>query len=110
MWPRNARREDGVLTVGGVDVRDLAKEYGTPLYVYDEEDVRSRAREYAAAFHDGDVHYAGKAFLCTAVAKWLKEEASGSTCAAAVSLLLLWRQGPYGAHHAAREQQGVLGD
>jgi diaminopimelate decarboxylase len=77
VWPRNARREDGVLTVGGVDVRDLAKEYGTPLYVYDEEDVRSRAREYAAAFHDGDVHYAGKAFLCTAVAKWLKEEGLG---------------------------------
>lgn len=77
VWPRNSKREEGVLTVGGVDVRDLAKEYGTPLYVYDEEDVRSRAREYAAAFHDGDVHYAGKAFLCTAVARWLNEEGLG---------------------------------
>jgi diaminopimelate decarboxylase len=77
VWPRGATREDGVLTIGGVDVRDLAKEYGTPLYVYDEEDVRSRAREYAAAFHDGDVHYAGKAFLCTAVARWLHEEGLG---------------------------------
>lgn len=44
VWPRSAKRDDGVLTVGGVDVRELAKEYGTPLYVYDEEDVRSRAR------------------------------------------------------------------
>ncbi|WP_067484083.1 diaminopimelate decarboxylase [Actinomadura hibisca] len=74
VWPRGARRNEGALVVGGVDVRDLAQEFGTPLYVYDEEDVRSRAREYAQAFHDGAVHYAGKAFLCTAVARWLKEE------------------------------------
>ncbi|MEV5824121.1 diaminopimelate decarboxylase [Spirillospora sp. NPDC052242] len=77
VWPRNAVREDGVMTVGGVDVRDLAREYGTPLYVYDEDDVRSRMREYAAAFHDGDVHYAGKAFLCGAMVKWLNEEGLG---------------------------------
>jgi diaminopimelate decarboxylase len=77
IWPRSARRDDGVMTIGGLDVRDLAREYGTPLFVYDEEDVRARAREYAAAFHDGDVHYAGKAFLCTAVARWLHEEGLG---------------------------------
>ncbi|XVQ12402.1 diaminopimelate decarboxylase [Spirillospora sp. CA-255316] len=77
IWPRGAKREDGVVMIGGIDVRDLAREYGTPLFVYDEEDVRSRAREYVAAFHDGDVHYAGKAFLCTAVARWLKEEGLG---------------------------------
>ncbi|MBA9007728.1 diaminopimelate decarboxylase [Thermomonospora cellulosilytica] len=77
IWPRSARREDGVLTIGGVDVRDLAAEYGTPLYVYDEDDVRQRAREYAAAFHDGSVHYAGKAFLCKALVRWLDEEGLG---------------------------------
>ncbi|WP_030169394.1 diaminopimelate decarboxylase [Spirillospora albida] len=77
IWPRGARRDEGAVVIGGVDVRDLAEEYGTPLYVYDEEDVRSRAREYAAAFHDGDVHYAGKAFLCVAMAKWLKDEGLG---------------------------------
>ncbi|MFC6885584.1 MULTISPECIES: diaminopimelate decarboxylase [Actinomadura] len=76
IWPRSARR-DGAMTVAGVDVRDLAQEFGTPLYVYDEDDVRTRAREYAAAFADGDVHYAGKAFLCTAVARWLNEEGLG---------------------------------
>ncbi len=64
VWPRSARREQGALKVGGVDVRDLAREYGTPLYVYDEDDFRSRCREFAAAFSDGDVYYAGKAFLC----------------------------------------------
>ncbi|TNY36984.1 diaminopimelate decarboxylase [Thermomonospora catenispora] len=77
IWPRSARRENGVMTIGGVDVRDLAAEFGTPLYVYDEEDVRQRAREYAAAFHDGSVHYAGKAFLCTALVRWLEEEGLG---------------------------------
>ena len=40
VWPRTARRADGVLQVGGVDVRDLAGEFGTPLYVYDEEEMR----------------------------------------------------------------------
>lgn len=87
VWPRTARREGGALTVGGVDVRDLAQEFGTPLYVVDEEDFRQRAREYAAAFseggwhegggHDGSVHYAGKAFLCGAVVRWLAEEGLG---------------------------------
>ncbi|MUN36929.1 diaminopimelate decarboxylase [Actinomadura litoris] len=76
IWPRNAGR-DGAVTLGGIDVRDLAREYGTPLFVYDEDDVRSRARDYATAFHDGDVHYAGKAFLCTAVARWLDAEGLG---------------------------------
>ncbi|MEV5747178.1 diaminopimelate decarboxylase [Actinoallomurus sp. NPDC052308] len=77
VWPRGARREDGVLTVGGVDVRDLATEFGTPLYVYDEEDFRSRCREFAAAFSDGDVYYAGKAFLCVEVARWVRDEGLG---------------------------------
>ncbi|MEW2358088.1 diaminopimelate decarboxylase [Spirillospora sp. NPDC029432] len=77
IWPTGAKRDGGVVSIGGVDVRELAEKYGTPLYVYDEEDVRARAREYAAAFHDGDVHYAGKAFLCTAVARWVKEEGLG---------------------------------
>ncbi|GAA2110725.1 diaminopimelate decarboxylase [Actinomadura alba] len=77
VWPRSAKRDEGSLTIGGADVRDLAGEYGTPLYVLDEEDFRARCREYRAAFHDGDVHYAGKAFLCGAVARWIDEEGLG---------------------------------
>jgi diaminopimelate decarboxylase len=77
VWPRGARRQDGVLTVGGMDVRDLAAEFGTPLYVYDEDDFRSRCREFAAAFDDGDVYYAGKAFLCTEIARWVRDEGLG---------------------------------
>jgi diaminopimelate decarboxylase len=77
IWPRNASRIEGAMTVGGVDVRDLAAEYGTPLYVLDEGDFRSRAREFTAAFADEDVYYAGKAFLCGAVARWVSEEGLG---------------------------------
>src|SRR6202035_4130548 len=64
IWPRSARRADGALTVGGLDVRDLAADSGTPLYVLYEDDFRARAREFRNAFHEEDVYYAGKAFLC----------------------------------------------
>jgi diaminopimelate decarboxylase len=75
VWPRGAERgEDGVLRLSGVDVRDLAAEFGTPAYILDEDDFRGRCRDWRAAFEGGDVYYAGKAFLCTAVARWVAEE------------------------------------
>src|SRR6201982_2617505 len=78
VWPRGARRSGGVLTLGGVDVRDLAAEFGTPLYVCDEEDVRSRCREYLEAFSpEGRVFYAAKAFCSRAVLRWVSEEGLG---------------------------------
>src|ERR1700750_1774407 len=49
VWPRGARRAGGVLTLAGVDVRDLAGEYGTPLFVLDEGDVRGRGRDVPQA-------------------------------------------------------------
>ena len=78
IWPRGARRAGGVLTLGGVDVRDLAAEFGTPLYVCDEEDIRSRCREYLEAFGpDGRVFYAAKAFCSRAVLRWVSSEGLG---------------------------------
>jgi len=74
VWPRTAARVDGVLTLGGIDVRDLAAEHGTPAYLLDELDLRERCRAWRAAFPDGDVYYAGKAFLCTTLARWIDEE------------------------------------
>ena len=75
VWPRTAARtQDGALSLGGVDVRDLAAEFGTPAFVLDEDDFRQRCRAWRAAFPDGDVYYAAKAFLCTAVAHWVAEE------------------------------------
>ncbi|MGQ0574376.1 MAG: diaminopimelate decarboxylase [Pseudonocardia sp.] len=79
VWPRNATRgADGALRVAGVDVRDLAHRFGTPLFVVDEADFRSRCAEFAAAFGPasgvGAVHYAAKAFLSVEVARWVHEE------------------------------------
>lgn len=66
--------ERGRLRIGGRDVEELAQEFGTPLFVYDEEDVRARARRYVEAFGAGNVSYAGKAFLCRALVQVLREE------------------------------------
>ena len=75
VWPRHAARgADGALRIAGVDVRDLVESYGTPLFVIDEADFRSRAAEFAAAFGADSVHYAAKAFLCTEVARWVADE------------------------------------
>jgi diaminopimelate decarboxylase len=74
LLPASARvGPDGGLSVGGVDLVGLAAEFGTPLYVYDEDELRSRCREYRAGFGDG-VAYASKAFLCTAMARLVAEE------------------------------------
>ena len=85
IWPRSAVRRDGVLTLGGVDVRDLAAEFGTPVFVTDEEDVRARARDYLEAFGaDGTdqegrvgVFYAAKAFCSRAILRWVYSEGLG---------------------------------
>ncbi len=76
VWPRNAERQpDGAVTLAGVDVRELAERYGTPLFVMDEGDFRSRCAEHAAAFGDPAlVHYAGKAFLSMEIARWVAQE------------------------------------
>ena len=78
--PRSRRDDDGALRVGGVDVRDLARDFGTPAYVLDEVDFRAACRRPSATAFDGnaDVYYAGKAFLCTAVARWMVEDGSGA--------------------------------
>jgi diaminopimelate decarboxylase len=74
LWSSTARKVDGVLEVGGVSVTDLVAEHGSPAYVLDEADFRARARAFRSAFSGYDVYYAGKAFLCTTVARWIVEE------------------------------------
>ncbi len=90
LWAQTVKRNDaGALEVGGIDVRDLAAEHGTPAYILDETDFRSRAIAFREAFAhafaglcDGaDVYYAGKAFLCTQVARWVAADGLGlDTC------------------------------
>lgn len=83
IWSASADRgPTGELTVGGVGAAELAAQYGTPLYVYDEADARARARAFRTAFEAAfeplgakvHVYYAGKAFLSIDVARWMRDE------------------------------------
>lgn len=75
VWPRNASRgDDGVVRLAGVSVTQLAQQYGTPLFVVDEDDFHARCRAMVAAFGpQARVHYAAKAFLCGEVARWVRD-------------------------------------
>ena len=68
--------DDGMAMFGGVRVDDLVAQFGTPLFVYDEDHIRKRCQEAVKAFPDG-VSYASKAFLCKAIAKLVHEEGMG---------------------------------
>ncbi len=75
LWSQTVtRRADGVVEVGGRTVSDVVAETGTPVYVLDEVDFRTRARDFHDAFAGWRVYYAGKSFLCRAVARWVTEE------------------------------------
>ncbi|GAA1927753.1 diaminopimelate decarboxylase [Streptomyces durmitorensis] len=78
VWPAStARLAHGDLAVGGVPLTEIAERFGTPAYLIDEGDVRTRCRTYLHAFPDAEVHYAAKAFLCRAMAHWVAEEGLG---------------------------------
>lgn len=72
---------DDRLTLGGCDVAELAAEYGTPLYVFDEDTLRGMCREFAREFGsrypDTRVAYASKAFVNPAIARLVAEEGLG---------------------------------
>lgn len=83
VWPASAARDaDGALSIGGVPVARLREQFGTPLYVLDENEVRDHARRTLDAFRSAAaahgvqarVYYAGKAFLSTEVVRWVTEE------------------------------------
>ncbi len=78
VWPIGVdRHPDGHLTVRGHDVRVLTAEHGSPVFLLDEEDLRSRCRDYRDAFGGASVYYAAKAFLSTTVAQWVEQEGLG---------------------------------
>jgi len=68
----------GHLEIGGCDVVDLAREFGTPLFIYDEQTVREQCRAYHGAFRalidDYEIVYASKAFSCRAMAELIAQE------------------------------------
>ena len=78
IWPLTARRRSGALVLGGLDVRDLAARFATPVFLCDEADFRGRCRDFREAFGDAaGVFYAAKAFCSRAVLRWVSEEGLG---------------------------------
>ena len=75
LWPVTTRMTcAGQLLVGGVDLTHLAAQFGTPVLAFDVEDVRERCRAYRAALPGVEIAYAGKAFLCRAMARLAHQE------------------------------------
>ena len=82
IWPKDAKRTaSGELELGGVPVSELTSQFGTPLYVIDEDEFRARANSVRTAFEaaaagigtSAKVYYAGKVFLSGAAIKWVEE-------------------------------------
>lgn len=93
LWSQTAHKASGVLTVGGVSVDALVAEHGSPAYVLDEADFRARASAFKSAFAAYEVFYAGKAFLCTTLARWVAEEGLSLDVCSAGELAVALRAG-----------------
>jgi diaminopimelate decarboxylase len=98
VYPLGSRlNEAGRLEVGGCDVIELAREFGTPAYVYDESDIRARAHQYVDAFRARTEHfeviYASKAFSCTAAYQLLASEGLGCDVASGGELYMALKGG-----------------
>src|SRR3954453_19525066 len=98
VYPADARlTESGHLEIGGCDVLELAKQHGTPAYVYAENDMRARAREYVEAFRARtdrfEVIYASKAFPATATYALFADEGLSCDCASGGELYLALKGG-----------------
>ncbi|GAD87005.1 diaminopimelate decarboxylase [Nocardia asteroides NBRC 15531] len=75
LWPADTHYDgDGRITLGGVALADLADQYGTPVHVVDEAEVRARCRAYRKYFPDAEIVYAGTALMIGALARWVTEE------------------------------------
>ena len=98
VYPIGSRvNERGHLEVGGCDVVELAAEFGTPAYVYAEDDMRARARAYLDAFErrtdDFEVLFASKALPCTAAYRLFAEEGLSVDVASGGELHMALRAG-----------------
>jgi diaminopimelate decarboxylase len=93
VFPLGSRlTDDGRIEVGGCDLVEVAREFGTPAYVVCPDDLRARARAFVDAFaactDDAEIVFASKAFPCTAVMRVLREEGLGCDVASAGELEL----------------------
>lgn len=81
IWPVSAalHEKSGELALGGLSISELMAEHGTPVFILDENDFRSRATKFRNAMEkffgaNADVYYASKAFTSVATCKWLAED------------------------------------
>ena len=98
VYPIGSRLNDrGRLEVGGCDVLELAKEFGTPAYISAEADMRARARSYHRAFERGsnefEVLFASKSLPCTAAYRLFAEEGLSVDVASGGELHMALRAG-----------------
>jgi diaminopimelate decarboxylase len=98
VWPLGSLLDDrGHLELGGCDALDIAREFGTPAYVVVEDDIRARARAFKDAFaarcDDFEVHFAAKAFPCTAILRILREEGLACDVASGGELAIALKAG-----------------
>ena len=78
LFPDSTTLQSGSLFIAGHDLASLAADHGTPLYIYDRATLNASANSYTdalSAFYPARSHitYAGKAFLCKAIAAWTQE-------------------------------------
>jgi diaminopimelate decarboxylase len=94
-----------------LDADAIAAEFGTPTFVYDEAELRRRCREYVTGFGADNVAYAGKAFLCTAMARLVVEEGLHLDCATGGELHVALGAGVAGERivlHGNNKSEGEL--
>lgn len=109
-----AQGPQGQLMIGGCDTLELAQEFGTPLFVYDEAHLRARCAEAVAAF-GSHATYASKAFLCRAMARLAYEEGMAIDVATGGELAVVLAAGVppdrihfHGNNKSARELREAL--
>lgn len=76
-WSSNVKFENGQLTIAGTTASELAREFGTPTFILDEDDFKARASAFVnsmqKSFSGATVYYASKAFTCKQIARWCNE-------------------------------------
>lgn len=96
------RNENNVLEVGGIEIPELVKKFGSPLYIYDFETIDSITKDFKKAFEGRDIHmmYAAKAFMTKAICKIMQKEKFGLDCVSAGEL--------YTAHSAGFDMKNIV--
>lgn len=96
------RNNNGILEVGGIEIPELVKKFGSPLYIYDFDTIDSITKDFKKAFEGRDIHmmYAAKAFMTKAICKIMQKENFGLDCVSAGEL--------YTAHLADFDMKNIV--